>query len=211
MLRHNQSSVQGYFLCYYIPSKQDSTPVSSLLLKFKNNESESIIDNFCKWACQELEKEGIQIQVIVRSLSNNETEAINNTSLDELGRKLAKYLNAIYCPELIKKTRKTYPLKKIAFESRKSEIDNIYFSGISSDISSVLIIDDIYTTGATVNDILRAIKEVNPMVSAHIFTLGKTTFDPNKNERITMPDFIYKQNQEYPDRFEDMVIEYSLA
>lgn len=209
MLKHTASDVQGYFLCYYIPSKQDTTPVSSLLLKFKNNESEQIINQFCAWAGSELLKEGIQIQTIVRALNNNETVPTHKTALDKLGFKLAEYLNADYNPGLLEKLRPTIPLKGIAFEKRKMEIERAYFfKKALSEKHSILVIDDVYTTGATTDEIIRSIKLDNPNVVIYIFTMGKTEFQPNKNEEITLPAFIYSNKQDYPEYFEDMAVQY---
>jgi predicted amidophosphoribosyltransferase len=174
MFKYKDSSVQGYFLCHYIPAQQDTTPISNLLLKFKNNESEKIIILFCQWACKVLLKEGIQVQTIVRALHSNETEATGRTSLDKLGNELAKQLNADYNPAALKKCRMTLPLKKIEFHKREAEVHNVYICVPLPETSSILIIDDIYTTGATTSEIVRAIKSTNPNVMIYMFILGKS-------------------------------------
>jgi predicted amidophosphoribosyltransferase len=174
MFKYSASSVQGYFLCHYIPAQKDTTPISNILLKFKNNEHKGIVSLFCKWASKELSKEGIPIQTIVRALHSYETEATSKTSLDKLGNELAKQLNARYNPRVLKKSRMTLPLKGIEFHKRVAEVHNIYYCVPLSEICSILIIDDIYTTGATTSEIVRAIKTTNPNAMIYMFTLGKS-------------------------------------
>jgi predicted amidophosphoribosyltransferase len=186
--------------------------LSSLLLRFKNNESTGIVNDLCKWACTELLKERIKINIIVRALKSNEISATNETSLDRLGYVLAESLNATYRPEVLHKTRITYPLKKIELSRKKSEVEYVYYiDQIFSNEDSILIIDDIYTTGTTANEIIRSIKVANPNLAVYLFTLAKTEFQPDKNEECLFPEYLYKYNQRYPDYFEDEITEYVLS
>jgi len=208
MLNHTDSPTPGYFLCYYIPSRKDVTVLSDLLINFKNNEPAEIINELCEWACLELLKANINIDIIVRALGSKETEPQEGTALDQLGNKLAEYLNASYQPKLLKKRRFTYPMKRLESEERKAAIDNTYyFDGDEniSDMNSILIIDDIYTSGATINEIIRSIRVEYPKLSICFFSLGKTDFQSDKNRKIVMPYYIAERNI---DKLEDVKAEY---
>lgn len=157
MFEHTDLNLSGYFLCYYVPSKKDMTIMSSLLINFKNNKSVDIVDELCEWANNELSKEDIKITIIIRALHNNEVKASHIFSLDKLGNRLAESMNAVYRPEILKKIKSTYPLKRIPLEERKNEIENVYYIDQAnfSNEDSILIIDDIYTSGAIINEIIR--------------------------------------------------------
>lgn len=207
MLKHTSSLTQGYFLCYYIPSKKDATVLSDLLINFKNNAPTNIVNELCEWACTELLQAGIKIDLIVRALGSKETEPLEGKALDQLGNKLAEYLNACYKPELLKKRRFTYPMKRLELEERKAAINNAYYFD-GKDISgtnTILIIDDIYTSGATINEIIRSVKVEYPKLSICFFTLGKTDFQSDKNKEIVMPYYIAERNI---DKLEEAKAEY---
>lgn len=208
MFENQELNVPGYFLCYYIPSKKDPTIVSSLLLNFKNNDSENLVSNISEWAVQEFSKKGFRVNIIIRALHSNEIEAADNNSLDHLGRRLAESLNAVYAPTILKKNRSTYPIKKIELDKRNLEIRDTYyfdFKNFDTD-ATILIIDDIYTTGATIGEIIRSIKTENPNLSVCFFTLAKTVFEIDKNRGIPVPYSLHHYDPRYPNKFEDMVV-----
>lgn len=191
MFENNELSVPGYSLGYYIPSGKDVTELSNLLLEFKHNISHDIVTELSHWAAEELFKKRIRMDIVIRALRSHETEAIQETALDTLGYTLAEYLKAVYQPEALMKTRETYSLKKIEWVKRKVEIENVY--NVNSEYLhegiSVLIIDDIYSSGATMNEIIRSLKSSDINMSIYFFTLGKTAFEPEKNKYVSWPTF----------------------
>ncbi|HWZ22057.1 MAG TPA: hypothetical protein VNW06_05355, partial [Cytophagaceae bacterium] len=141
------------------------------------------------------------------ALGNKEIEANYEKALDTLGYRLSQYLKAVYKPNILKKTRFTYPLKRLELDERQPAIENTYYiDGYNfSTEDSILIIDDIYTSGATINEIIRALKVNNPKISIFFFTLGKTSFQFDMNENISLPYYIDKRNI---DLFEEALVEY---
>jgi predicted amidophosphoribosyltransferase len=194
MIEHYELNTPGYSLGYYIPSGKDITQLSSLFIECKHNTSREIVSEFSHWAGEELLKRVGRIDIIVRALRSHETKVNQQTALDILGHTLAGYLKAVYRPEVVKKTRMTHPLKKIEWTKRKTEIENVYYidRGKLFDNISVLIIDDIYTTGATIHEIIRALKASGATMSVYFFTLGKTSFEPDKNKDVSIPCLAYK-------------------
>jgi predicted amidophosphoribosyltransferase len=194
MFYHQTDQALGYFLCYYIPANRDTTEMSSLLKDFKANISENLVEHFSDWASYEFLKEEIRITHIVRALKNTEVKADTHTSLDKLGNRLAKDLNALYIPEILSKRKITPALKTIEFTKRKTTIENSYC--INHDFFSpddaILVLDDIYTSGATINEITRVLKEKNSEMKIYFFTLGKTSLEIQRNEYVSFPYFIYK-------------------
>ncbi|EPU1980110.1 ComF family protein, partial [Escherichia coli] len=102
--------------------------------------------------------------------------------LDKLALDLANTLGASYKPELIQKNRELVKSTKISAAERLAQVRGAY-SVSSANISApestkitFLIVDDVYTSGATTNEISRAISETYPEASIYIFTLVKTIF-----------------------------------
>ncbi len=80
-----------------------------------------------------------------------------------LARDLAKKLGIPYSDKILKKTKNTYPQSRL---KRKQRIDNIKGSFSlnknavhSIRVKNILLVDDIFTTGSTMNECARVLKE----------------------------------------------------
>lgn len=62
--------------------------------------------------------------------------------------------------ELVKRIKKTSALNKLSNEERKKELKDAFLVNNSNNINTVIIIDDIYTTGTTIEAIAKCLKEV---------------------------------------------------
>lgn len=123
------------------------------------------------------------VDVVVRALGHSELQVSGaDKPLDKLALDLANTLGASYKPELIQKNRELVKSTKISAAERLAQVRGAY-SVSSANISApestkitFLIVDDVYTSGATTNEISRAISETYPEASIYIFTLVKTIF-----------------------------------
>ena len=175
----------AYFLAYYFPRSQGSPDkVSDYILHFKGNKEPETT----KWialSSREVQKYIINIDIIVRVLSSTELNATGHSSLDRLGATLAKYTNSKYEKQLLSKIRNTRSLKYLSRDERQEEINGSYKFQKSHIVESykptILLIDDIVTSGSTIREVNRAIKSTLPSCKLFFFTIGKT-FDSWKDE-----------------------------
>jgi len=192
--KYNHIVNGAFHLAHYHPRYlgQDDE-VSNLLLKFKDN-IDPWVTRWANHAASELS--GLtDIKIIVRVLSSNETNFVSKISLDKLGEALEITLpNSKYLPTALTKLRHTKPLKTLKTKKeREAELSGVYSFQLSKDYSgssdlTVLVIDDIITSGTTLKEIARAISAVYPKLKIVFFALGQT-YDswaggPSSNEDI---------------------------
>ncbi|WP_431214625.1 hypothetical protein ACQ86N_07550 [Puia sp. P3] len=102
------------------------------------------------------------------------------TPLDLLGQKLATSFNCQYLPSHLQKSKPTLSNKTLSREQRETQLQNIY--SISRSLPThhpILVIDDIFTTGATTRAIIHALRQSSPNTPIELFTLAKATY-PNR-------------------------------
>jgi ComF family protein len=74
--------------------------------------------------------------------------------------------------DLLKRIRETPPLSGLTRLQRMETMEGaFYMNGKEAAVKNVLLIDDIYTTGSTVNQCARALKE-GGLVRVYVFTLA---------------------------------------
>lgn len=128
------------------------------------------------------------IDIVVRALGHDElVAAISEKPLDTLGNTLAKALNAKYQPTALSKSRVLQKSTGISAVERAAQVDGAYTmslpdSVLNKDRPRFLIIDDVHTSGATTNEIQRAIAEACPSAQVFIFTLVKTLYRSEANK-----------------------------
>ena len=201
-LSYDQSHfADHYYLCNYRPKSSGADRLSSSLLRFKN----ALPQDIYAWidcALHELEMLAMPANsLVIRVLHSNETgvRKESNTALDQLGRAVAKKLGIHWMPELICKSRVTRKVKYLSLKERRAELKNVY--ALSSeyfdfDKRTVLLIDDILTTGTTVISIIRLIREYFPGSAFKVFTLARSAYDPLYNSRVQLSGEHYLWHQQ---------------
>ncbi len=119
----------------------------------------------------------ISFDIIVRALHSKETTVGGKSPLDSLCQAIAKESGATYAPERLHKTRDTKPVGSLgAKAARQQELVDIYQfndSGLSESCK-ILIVDDLVTTGSTLEAIAGAIRKTLPKAEINCFVLGRT-------------------------------------
>ena len=92
---------------------------------------------------------------------------------EALARYVAKYLGVKYEP-VFKKTLETEKQKSLTAEQRKLNVRGAYSAVKAPEGESVLIIDDVFTTGATLNECAKVLKRV---YNGRIYTATLTIRD----------------------------------
>jgi predicted amidophosphoribosyltransferase len=181
-----------YFLCHYLPLASGIDTVSRSLLKFKRG-AQPDLDNWLNraLACfHEIQPCLPPATIIVRALHHKETLPGQDrpSSLDRLGRALSASLHFRYLPHLLQKSRPTTINQGLTRPQRETELRDVYSlnpaalpgplppnsaAAPPAAPTSILLIDDILTTGATVLSILKTLHATWPGCTIIIFTLAK--------------------------------------
>ena len=148
------------FLGYYLDG------IKQEVWSFKDGVNSSID----RWISKALEVSDSfpDVDYVVRALGHKELAAGNsNKPLDKLASKLAETLSGKYRPELLTKSRVLEKSTGISSSQRSSQVNGVYEANYQEEIAGLecpkfLIIDDVHTSGATTNEIRRAILHTYP-------------------------------------------------
>jgi hypothetical protein len=192
--------VEHWFLCNYKPFVAGLDNLSRSLIRFKNC---STIDLRAWTECSVealLPRLQNQHVTVIRALGSEERlgPAIldpDRNALDYLGMQLAIALNCPYNPSLLSKIKMPRPLKGLTLQERRQETSNAFlFSQSKTPSTSLLIIDDILTTGSTMRAIINAIRQVNAC-PIYVYTLAMTDRNVVSNPVIPLETQHYQWRQ----------------
>ena len=162
------------FLGYYLDG------VKQEIWSFKDGLSSSID----RWISKALEvsQSFPDVDYVIRALGHKElTTGNSNKPLDLLADNLAKNLSGKYIPEILTKSRVLEKSTRISASQRSSQVNGVYEVTYQERIARIecptfLIVDDVHTSGATTDEIRRAVLQTYPTAQVFIFTLVKTLF-----------------------------------
>lgn len=169
----NGEFIPHYYLCRYTPLSRGFDNLSYSLLRFKKGEP---VDVRAWIDCATESFRHISIPVgalVVRALHSQEIMSNDSTPspLDRLAGSLAVVIKGYYEPQSLRKTRVNKPLKGLNLQERADALENIYRFHIGGAIESLLLVDDIFTSGSTMKAIIAAIRKVTSCPIS-IFTLA---------------------------------------
>lgn len=93
---------------------------------------------------------------------------------------LTKHLSCIFdipVANLLTKTKHTKQQSQLSREERLSNVTNVYCVNSYCAASRIAIVDDVVTTGATVNEACRAILQQLPQATVSVWCMGLRTLD----------------------------------
>ena len=179
-----------FYCCQYLPLCSGIDNVSRSLLKFKRG-AQPDLDSWIDRALRGFLETPVILPpdtVIIRALRHKETRPQTDppSSLDRLGQALSHQLGAPYRPHLLYKTHPTAVAQSLTRQQRTAELQNVYQinpieanaaetpPAVTNTPPSILLLDDILTTGATILSILQTLTAAFPNCRITIFTLAKT-------------------------------------
>ena len=151
--------------------------IRDTILKYKFNEKSYIYRTFLEFIknneemCSQIKKYDIIIPVPV-SKKRFKQRGYNQSAL--IAKNLAKMLNIDYKENVLIKIKDNKPQSEMGQDKRKSNVKDVYKIKNQEKIyqKRVLILDDIFTTGNTVNECAKVLIE-NSANNVGIFTIAK--------------------------------------
>ena len=151
--------------------------IRETILKYKFNEKSYIYRTFLEFIknneemCSQIKKYDIIIPVPV-SKKRFKQRGYNQSAL--IAKNLAKTLNIDYKENVLIKIKDNKPQSEMGQDKRKSNVKDVYKIKNKEKIyqKKVLILDDIFTTGNTVNECAKVLIE-NSANNVGIFTIAK--------------------------------------
>lgn len=151
--------------------------IRDTILKYKFNEKSYIYRTFLEFIknnekiCVQIKKYDIIIPVPISKKRLN-TRGYNQSSL--IAKNLAQELNIEYSEKILIKIKDNKPQSEMKQDTRKNNVSGVYKVSNKEKINNkkVLIVDDIFTTGSTVDECAKVLKENNAQ-SIGVFTLAK--------------------------------------
>jgi len=168
----------AYYIFDYLPARKYSQDnISKFLLKFKDNDEEAV-KRWCTKASQECEAifRDKKIDSIIRVLGHKEKKKGKTlTPLDKLGIEISSAIECKYEPKTLTKTKINKSLKFLSKERRQNQLHGLYtYKPSGTKPKSILLIDDITTTGTTITEVCRAIQESSPNTNIYFLALART-------------------------------------
>ena len=134
-----------------------------LIHELKYNEMTQVADIFSSLAIDYLEKvkpfDRIDYVISVPlHIVRKRTRGYNQSEI--IAKKIASHFNWSYVPSIIKKHKATLSQANLSAKARLTNVENAFSVDSKNRIeeSNLLIIDDVFTTGSTVNEISRTLK-----------------------------------------------------
>lgn len=184
----NSDLTEAYYLVYYMPDGDDKTNWSQRVGKFKYKLDVDDYKIITETVCQALNKENLTFDIVVRVLGHSKTIASKDDPIQDFTIEVSKATSSNYIPCLIKKRRTTEAFRFLNLLERKNAANSNYYvddeivKRLSLNPKSVLIVDDITTSGTSLKEVARALKEKWPNVKVYSLCLARTLhYNPEAN------------------------------
>lgn len=187
--------VDHFYLCHYRPLSAGADLLSRSLIQFKAGNPMDV-KAWMEVAIEEWRSLIESDAIIIRPLGHDEEQCDKTNShkgLDRLGNQLAGATSCQYRPDLLRKSIRIPPLKALRRKERFEVMENCYalnLTDVSND--SVVVIDDILTTGATIQAIIALLRKENIRVPITVFTLAYSWADPDEQQPVNLKSLHYK-------------------
>jgi predicted amidophosphoribosyltransferase len=161
---------------YYYFKYPSGDYLSHQLMDFKAD-YEQQIKTFSQLSSDAFGKTEWTFDFVTRALGSKETTATKPNRVREVAVAIADRMHALYIPQLLKKSKKTRAFKGgLSKQQRVEEIANVYEINEDRDLNdkSILIVDDISTTGTTFEVIAAVIQAKYPKARIYGFCLART-------------------------------------
>lgn len=113
--------------------------------------------------------------IIPVPISKNRKSKRGYNQTELISSKIAKYIqNLIYEPDVLKKVKNIVPQSTLTKQERQNNVNNAYIVVSKEKIQgkSLILLDDVFTTGSTVNECSKVLKEAGAR-NIDVLTIAK--------------------------------------
>jgi len=157
-MRHPRSFEQNFALLNY------NTAASRSMSAIKYKGRREYLDFYSQAVCRRFAKTikrispDVMVPVPIHS-SRRRSRGFNQAEL--LARQVGRQLQVPVCPAGLKRVKKTLPQKELNQQERLRNLQQAFVPGVlPKGVGTVLLVDDIYTTGTTMEACTRALKSM---------------------------------------------------
>lgn len=136
--------------------------IKEALYRFKYGGRRKYAQFFAKMMTEQLEQTNFykEIDLIIPvPISKERRVQRGYNQTEELTKYISKYTNIPWDKDILIRTKHTKPQSSFAPSQRRQNIKNAFQCTYSLNSKVILIIDDIYTTGSTINECARVLKK----------------------------------------------------
>ena len=170
------SYIENYFDTHFYLFKYEGQ-IRNLLIQYKFNEKAYLYKSFSKFLKKyekKLFKNEVYDIIIAVPISKNRLKKRGYNQSELLAKEIAKNLELKLEQNIIKKVKNNIPQSTLNKDEREQNVKDVY-KIINKEIilnKKILLVDDIFTTGATANECSRILKE-NGAEKIDVFTIAK--------------------------------------
>ncbi len=167
LLPLENKSQNQYFDNCYICCQYNDPLIAKIIKKYKYNCLKDLNKYLINILYRQAKRINLKPQTIITNIPLHKKKR-NLRGFDQteiLAQGLAQKLNLEYKP-LLKRIKNTKPQAKLKKEERKRNICNSFLTINSSNNKDILLVDDIMTTGETLNQASKVLKEYNNKIIA---------------------------------------------
>ncbi len=154
------------------------TPIGELLYQLKYGSDKTAIKALGQAAAEFIEDQNWNLNLIVPVPPSRSGRRFQPVPL--LAEEIARLLGWQSCPDCITKTKETDELKSIyEYQERLTQLRDVYAVATEKTMGkNVLVIDDLYRSGATLEAVVMALRELGK--AQNVFTLTFTRTRSNR-------------------------------
>lgn len=199
--RHNMKTTQCegfekvWYMAYYF-RWPTSDYVSRQIMDFKRGDIPPK-EAFSEMAAEEFTLLGHKFDYVTRVLSSKELVALKGNKVAAIAHSIYEVCNAHYHPNLVQKNRMTKELKGLNKDQRKAELEGVYeiYQPVDLNHKSVLVVDDVFTFGTSLEAIAEVLKKENPHVKLYGFAIAHNWRRGQDGIMINETGFIGRYNK----------------
>jgi len=152
----------------------ERSDMGELLYRLKYKSDKSVINEIITTVHYFIDSYNIDIDIIIPVPPSRKVRKFQ--PVIEIARKVVNSMKISSCPDCIVKVKDTPKLKDIDDYGERTKLlsDAFSINNQAVDGKSVLLFDDLYRSGATLNTISKALYEKGKAVKVNVLTLTKT-------------------------------------
>lgn len=150
----------GWYKNHYSIFKYEEV-IRKAILALKYKYATSIAEELAKACVLKMKLRGTYTLIPV-PLHKKRENLRGFNQVEIIGKKIAKQKNWEFIPNLLIRTKSTTPQVKLKGSARRTNLSGVFRINpiyIKDNISNMLIFDDVFTTGSTIREVTKALKE----------------------------------------------------